>query len=61
MTPNKRSSKMSPLVNRHFGSTDKSRSKSKRHATPTKSYNGGYSPLFGNSMQVYKNSKKEGL
>ena len=61
MTPTHKNSKMSPLVRRHFGSTEKSLSKSK-HMTPTKSFmNGSYNGIINSSTQFYKNSKKEGL
>lgn len=66
VTPTHRNARASPLINRNFGSTEKSRSKS-RNATPTKNYSNtaypghslnGY-PIL--STQIYKNSKKEGL
>jgi hypothetical protein len=55
VTPTHRNTKTSPFVARHFGSTEKSLSRSK-NMTPTKSYGG-----YGAAAQVYKNSKKEGL
>ena len=60
VTPTHRNSKMSPMLRHHFGSTDKSRSKS-RNLTPTKSFNGYSTSLYPQSNQVYRNSKKEGL
>jgi hypothetical protein len=60
VTPTHKNSKLSPLIRKNFGSTDKSRSKS-RNLTPTKSYNGGYTSLYPQTGQVYRNSKKEGL
>ena len=59
VTPTHKNSKMSPLIRKNFGSTDKSRSKS-RNLTPTKSHN-GYNSLYPQTSQVYRNSKKEGL
>lgn len=63
VTPTHRNTaKTSPFVARHFGSTEKSRSKSKsKNLTPTKSYAASSYGGYGHSGQVYKNSKKEGL
>lgn len=63
VTPTQKFSKMSPMIRKNFGSTEKSRSNRSRsrNMTPTKSFNGGYSSLYPQTAQVYKNSKKEGL
>lgn len=61
ITPNNKNRKLSPFINKQFGSAEKSISKNKNSLTPTKSYTGGYLGTLqaGNvTQQIYRNSKK---